>query len=161
MTAGLWWARLPNWLTSNIWPREAEAIPGQRSRSLALTRVPSTSKQSGAWDAHLGELSPPNPVCAEPESGSRRRWRAGALLWVRRLTAVGKLTLSGGVRKGGGGRGPPPSALTSGSPASPPPPPLPPLASLSEHPHSAQFGASCVGSSFVRFPWNAPKLGGD
>ena len=48
----------------------------------------------------------------------------GAFLWVHRLTAVGTLTLSGGVRKGGGGRGSPPPELTSPARASPPPPPM-------------------------------------
>lgn len=48
----------------------------------------------------------------------------------------------------------------------PPPPgsPLPRAPALAlQHPHSAQFRASCVGSGFVRVfsPWNAPKLGSD
>lgn len=121
-----------------------------------------------------GSPPPPRRAVRGTRIFTRRPYRAGSVrtlsqaatpdggrgifFWTHPLSAVGTLTLSRGIGGGGGGRSSPPRELTSPSGAAPPPPPKAPL---SEHPHSAQFGASCVGSSFVRFPWNAPKLGSD
>lgn len=157
--AGLWSACLPNWLTSSSWPRAAEANPRQPSRRPARARVPSIHRRAercvGRASSQLSLLS---RDWADPESGSRPGRKARCPPLGSALSAVRTLTLPRGISGGGGGRGSPPLALTSSSRASPPPPPM---ASFSEDPHSAQFSASCVGSSFVRFPWNAPKLGND
>lgn len=101
--------------------------------------------------------SPAGSVRTLSQAAARDGGR-GIFLRAHPPSAVGTLTLSRGIGGGGGGRSSPPPDLTSPSGAAPPPPPMAPL---SEHPHSAQFGASCVGSSFVRFPWNAPKLCSD
>lgn len=71
--------------------------------------------------------------------------KAGFLRCAHQLSFVGTLTLSLGIGGGGDGR----VLLTYRFRATPPPPPK---ASLWEHSLSAQFCASCVGSSFVRLP---------